>query len=216
MNQTGTRPNPPPPAMTVGVPGWIRTNLFSSPVDGVITIVLGAIVALAIFQTINWVFITASWEVIYSRVPLYLIGRYPQDLYWRPLTALLIVSVMLGIAWRMWGGIARGFAIAIVIITLLSAILPYAGVDLGAPRVDPNIELEPASSPSPAERQRDISDGIPDNARDLRDITSNTGTLYQLATLDGDEDSTDYYSFTLTETKKLNVGLWQLEADTQT
>ncbi len=199
--------------MTVGVPGWIRTNLFSSPTDGIITIVLGAIVALAIFQTINWVFITASWEVVTSRVPLYLIGRYPQEFYWRPLTALLLVSVMLGVAWRMWGGIARGFAIAIIIITLLSAILPYAGVDLGAPRLNPNIELDPAASPSPQERQRDISDGVPENARDLRDITTNSGTLYELATLDGDEDSTDYYTFTLTDTKKLHLGLWQLDAN---
>ena len=197
--------------MTVGVPGWIRANLFSSPLDGVITIILGAIVALAIFQTINWVFITASWEVVTSRVPLYLIGRYPQELYWRPLTTLLLVSVLLGVAWRMWGGIARGAAIVLVVVTLLAAILPYAGVDLGAPRVNPNVELEPASSLSPQERQRDISDAVPDNARDLKDITSNTGTLYQLATLDGDEDTTDYYKFTLTDTKKLNLGLWQLE-----
>lgn len=213
MAGSSTRPNPPPPALTVGVPGWIRANLFSSPLDGVTSIVLGAIVALAIFQTVNWVFITASWEVVTSRVPLYLIGRYPEEFYWRPLTALLLVSLILGVAWRMWGGMARGFAIALIVITLLAAILPYAGVDLGAPRVDPDIELEPSASPSPRERQRDISDGIPENARDLRDITSNTGTLYQLATLDGVEDVTDYYSFTIEETKKLKVGLWQLEAN---
>lgn len=213
MAGSSTRPNPPPPALTVGVPGWIRANLFSSPLDGVTSIVLGAIVALAIFQTINWVFITASWEVVTTRVPLYLIGRYPEEFYWRPLTALLLVSLILGVAWRMWGGMARGFAIALIVITLLAAILPYAGVDLGAPRVDPDIELEPSASQSPSERQRDISDGIPENARDLRDITSNTGTLYQLATLDGVEDVTDYYSFTIEETKKLKVGLWQLEAN---
>ena len=213
MAGSSTRPNPPPPALTVGVPGWIRANLFSSPLDGVTSIVLGAIVALAIFQTVNWVFITASWEVVTSRVPLYLIGRYPEEFYWRPLTALLLVSLILGVAWRMWGGMARGFAVALIVITLLAAILPYAGVDLGAPRVDPDIELESSASPSPSERQRDISDGIPENARDLRDITSNTGTLYQLATLDGVEDVTDYYSFTVEETKKLKVGLWQLEAN---
>ncbi len=213
MAGSSTRPNPPPPALTVGVPGWIRANLFSSPLDGVTSIVLGAIVALAIFQTVNWVFITASWEVVTSRIPLYLIGRYPEEFYWRPLTALLLVSLILGVAWRMWGGMARGFAIALIVITLLAALLPYAGVDLGAPRVDPDIELEPSASPSPRERQRDISDGIPENARDLRDITSNTGTLYQLATLDGVEDVTDYYSFTIEETKKLKVGLWQLEAN---
>ena len=195
--------------MTVGVPGWIRANLFSSPIDGIITIVLGAIVALAIFQSVNWIFFTASWEAVTSRVPLYLIGRYPQDLYWRPLTTLLLVSVLLGVAWRLWGGMARGFAIALIIITLLAGLLPYAGVDLGAPKHDPNIELEPTSSTSPRERQRDISDADPANAVKLK-VADLAGTRYELATLDRDEDRTDYYTFTLEDTKKIAVGLWQL------
>ena len=120
MNQQSARPNPTPPAMTVGVPGWIRTNLFSSPTDGIITIALGCVVAIAITQSINWVFFTASWEAVTTRIPLYVIGRYPQELYWRPETALLLVSIMLGMAWRLWGGIARGFAIAIIIVTILA------------------------------------------------------------------------------------------------
>ncbi len=213
MNQSTSRSNPPPPAMTVGIPGWIRANLFSSPVDGIITIVLGLIVALAIFQSINWVFLTASWEVVTTRIPVYIIGRYPQELYWRPLTALLLISVMLGMAWRMWGGIARGFSIAIIIITLLAAILPYAGVDLGAPTHDPNIELEWAGDPTARERQQDISDASTENAQNLKDITNNPGTLYELATLDGVEDDTDYYTFSITDTKTLNIGLWQLDAN---
>lgn len=196
--------------MTVGVPGWIRANLFSSPTDGIITIVLGAIIALAIFQSINWVFFTASWEAVTSRVPLYVIGRYPQDLYWRPLTTLLLVSVLLGVAWRMWGGIARGAAIVLIVVTLLAGVLPYAGVDLGAPTHDPTIEIEPSST-SPRERQRDISDADPANAIDQKNITTLTGTTYLAGTLDSDEDRTDYYTFTIEETKKFVVGLWQLE-----
>lgn len=116
--------------MTVGVPGWIRTNLFSSPTDGIITIVLGAVLALAAIQAVNWVFLTADWTVITSRLPLYIIGRYPQELYWRPLTALLLISVLLGMTWRIWGGLARNFAIALIILTLLAAILPYSPLEL--------------------------------------------------------------------------------------
>ena len=130
MNQSSARPNPPPPRMTVGVPGWIRTNLFSSPTDGIITIVLGAVLALAAIQAVNWVFLTADWTVITSRLPLYIIGRYPQELYWRPLTALLLISVLLGMTWRIWGGLARNFAIALIILTLLAAILPYSPLEL--------------------------------------------------------------------------------------
>ena len=110
--------------MTVGLPGWIRANLFSSPIDGVITIVIGAILALAAIQAVNWVFLTADWTVITSRLPLYVIGRYPQELYWRPLTALLLISVLLGMTWRIWGGLARNFAIILIVITLLASVSP--------------------------------------------------------------------------------------------
>lgn len=198
--------------MTVGVPGWIRANLFSSPIDGIITIVLGAIIALAIFQSINWVFFTASWEAVTSRVPLYVIGRYPQEFYWRPETALLLISVLLGVAWRMWGGLARGAAIVVIIVTLLAGALPYAGVDLGAPTHDPNIEIESSTSTSPRERQRDLSDADPANAVELK-VADLSGTRYELATLDGIDDRADYYTFTLEDSKKFGIGLWQLESN---
>ena len=198
--------------MTVGVPGWIRANLFSSPTDGILTIVLGAIIALAIFQSINWVFFTASWEAVTSRIPLYVIGRYPQDLYWRPLTTLLLISVLLGVAWRMWGGIARGFAIGLIIVTLLAGTLPYLGVDFGAPRYDATVEPDQASM-NLRETRRDIADANRANAIDQKDITTLTGTTYLAGTLDGDEDRSDYYSFTITDAKKFKTILAQQDAN---
>ena len=212
MNQPATRPNPVPPAMTVGVPGWIRANLFSSPTDGIITIVVAVVIALAITQTINWVFFTASWEAVTSRIPLYVIGRYPQEFYWRPETALLLISVLLGMAWRLWGGIARGFAIALIIVTLLAGALPYAGVDLGAPDYDPTNSPDPPRM-SLREKQRDISDADRANAIDQKDITDLTGTTYLAGTLNGDEDRADYYTFTITESMKLRTILAQQEAN---
>ena len=212
MNQPATRPNPVPPGMTVGVPGWVRANLFSSPTDGIITIVIAVVIALAITQTINWVFFTASWEAVTSRIPLYVIGRYPQEFYWRPETALLLISILLGMAWRLWGGIARGFAIALIIVTLLAGALPYAGVDLGVPDYDPTISPAPPRM-SLREKQRDISDADRANAIDQKDITDLTGTTYLAGTLNGDEDRADYYTFTITESMKLRTILAQQEAN---
>ena len=198
--------------MTVGVPGWIRANLFSSPTDGIITIVLGAIVALAIFQSVNWMVFTASWEAVTSRLPLYVIGRYPQDLYWRPLTTLMLISVLLGIAWRLWGGMARGFAIGLIIVTLLAGTLPYLGVDPGAPRYDSTVAPDPPAV-SPREKSRDISDADRANAIDQKDISTLTGTTYLAGTIDGDEDRSDYYSFTIDDSMKLKTILAQQDAD---
>ena len=147
--------------MTVGVPGWIRANLFSSPTDGIITIVLGAIIALAIFQSVNWVFFTASWEAVTSRVPLYVIGRYPQDLYWRPLTTLMLVGVLLGIAWRLWGGMARGAAIVLIVVTLLAGRAPICGCRPRRTETTIHIEIESSIPQNLREKRRDISDADP-------------------------------------------------------
>ena len=148
--------------MTVGVPGWIRANLFSSPTDGIITIVLGAIVALAIFQSINWVFFTASWEAVTSReIPLYVIGRYPQELYWRPETTLLAGRRPA----RAWHGDSgadwpAGFAIGLIVVTLLAGTSP---IRRRRPRRTktrfPTSRSNPSTPQSISERrQRDISD----------------------------------------------------------
>ena len=212
MNQQSTRSHPTPPMMTVGVPGWIRANLFASPADGIVTIILGFVVALAIFQSINWVFFTASWEAVTTRIPLYVIGRYPQEFYWRPEVALLLISILLGMAWRLWGGFARGFAIAIIIVTLLAGTLPYLGVDPGAPKYDATISPDPPRM-ALREVQRDIADADRANAIDQRDITELTGTTYLAGTLDGDEDRSDYYSFTITESMTLKAILGHQDAN---
>ncbi len=120
--QSATAPDPAPPRMTVGVAGWIRANLFKSIFDSFLTVALTVILILAGINVAQWVFTTADWEVITSRMPLYIVGLYPQELYWRPEVALLLVSILLGMSARMWGGIAIGFAIAVCIITILAAL----------------------------------------------------------------------------------------------
>ena len=115
-------------------------------------------------------------------------------------------------AWRIWGGIALGFAIALIIVTILAGILPYLGVDLGAPRYDATISPDPPVV-SPREKSRDISDANRDNAIDQKDITTLSGTTYLAGTLDGDEDRSDYYSFIITDSMKLKTILAHQDAN---
>ncbi len=50
-------------------------------------------------------------------------------------------------------------------------------------------------------------------ATDFGDITSLTGPRFPRGTLDGDGDQVDYYRFTLTEAKRVDLGLRQQDAD---
>ena len=112
----------PPPMPAVR---WLRKNLFSSVSSGAVTIILGAALAWAAVNGIGWVIFTADWEVITSRVPLYLVGLYPHEEVWRPQVCVLLISALLGLSWRMWGGTARGFAIGFGAIMLVVGALPH-------------------------------------------------------------------------------------------
>ena len=81
--------------------------------------------AWAAIGLISWVIVTADWEVITSRVQLYLVGLYPQEGTWRPQVAVLLLSALLGISWRSWGGTARGFAIGLSAVALIVGVIPH-------------------------------------------------------------------------------------------
>ena len=101
---------PLPPVTTIGYVGWLRKNLFSSWGNGVVTVLLGVLLAGMVVKLGSWVLVEADWTVIVSRVPLYIVGLYPYEGYWRLAICLLLISVLLGMAWRAWPNAARRFA----------------------------------------------------------------------------------------------------------
>ena len=58
-----------------------------------------------------------------------------------------------------------------------------------------------------------VSDDTRDGAQELGDITELSGVRFRNASLDGDGDRIDYFKFTLTETKKVNLALRRQDAD---
>ena len=106
-------PAPLPPATTVGLQGWLRQNLFSSLGQQRRHDRLGGRACPGSWSTwAAWVFVEADWTVIISRVPLYIVGLYPYEGYWRLCICLLLISVLLGMSWRAWPNAARRFAFA--------------------------------------------------------------------------------------------------------
>jgi general L-amino acid transport system permease protein len=80
---------------------WLRRNLFRSPLDGLVTIVFGAISLWLIYKTVNYVFVTGRWDVIRVNLRLLMIGRFP-DVH---VLRLAVTVVALGA----WGGFVAGF-----------------------------------------------------------------------------------------------------------
>ncbi|HGG06533.1 MAG TPA: amino acid ABC transporter permease [Aliiroseovarius sp.] len=112
-------PEKAPPALNVGVIGWIRENLFPDAISSVLTILALFIIYSLMAPFIPWAFggvwnatslsecreiiehtygegvERACWAVIHERFWQLMYGFYPSDLYWRPNLALVMLLVAL-------------------------------------------------------------------------------------------------------------------------
>ncbi len=115
MSDFQPHPDLPPPASTVGVVGWLRTNLFSSPINTILTLVGLYMVYALIVPALDWTLFSASWVgenkdacshdgacwvFVGQRLDFFIYGFYPKAEYWRinllfVLLALLIIPQLI-------------------------------------------------------------------------------------------------------------------------
>ncbi|MFI8479809.1 amino acid ABC transporter permease [Pseudomonas sp. NPDC078700] len=97
--QTHTfKPDLPPPRMSVGAVGWLRSNLFSSVPNTLLTIVAVYLIWLMIPPLLDWAIFSADWVgttradctsdgacwvFIQQRFGQFMYGFYPTELRWR-------------------------------------------------------------------------------------------------------------------------------------
>src|ERR1700683_4759984 len=88
-----------PPPRSSGVVAWLRANLFNSVFNSILTLVGGALGAVATPPIVRWAVIDAIWSApngaachgggacwafIGEKIRFILFGRYPLDQEWRP------------------------------------------------------------------------------------------------------------------------------------
>ncbi len=113
-----------PPVTSIGVVGWLRKNLFSSLPNSLLTIV--ALWLIYNFGVGLWGFVTtANWQVVAANLRLFMVGRYTLDQVWRVQVSMAILSFLLGASWRAWGGIMQQVGVAIGVLFVLLALLPF-------------------------------------------------------------------------------------------
>jgi len=117
----GSYPDLPAPIKTTGPVAWVRINLFSSPLNIAITVVVAFILYSVIPPIVNWVFIesvwtadsrvecwdkmaepegAACWAFVKSRINLFIYGFYPQAERWRVILAFIgLVMFLIPILW---------------------------------------------------------------------------------------------------------------------
>jgi general L-amino acid transport system permease protein len=132
----------PPPRATVGLFGWLRSNLFSSLSNTVLTVLAVAFLAFAIPPVIRWAFFDAVWSAPNSRAcrgagacwafiaekwRFILFGTYPYEQHWRPSCAVLIfvALILASCDRRLWG---RRLALVWVAGLAMVGVLMWGGI----------------------------------------------------------------------------------------
>ena len=56
---------------------WLRRNLFRGPIDSVVTVVVGGLLAFLLYRILRFVLVTGRWEIVEVNLKLLMVGRYP-------------------------------------------------------------------------------------------------------------------------------------------
>ncbi len=132
-------PELPPPVINVGILGWLRRNLFSSPGNTALTLLAIYLLYLAIPPILRWVLLDADWRgttrqdctsqgacwvFIKVRFDRFMYGFYPEPERWRVNAVFLLL--VLGIACLL----IKSFPRKLWVGTFLLLIYPVIGFHL--------------------------------------------------------------------------------------
>lgn len=138
-----------PPIASVGVLGWMKQNLFSSFFNTVLTLVIASALWITLIPFFKWAVLDACWSpdancrettgacwsVITSNYKIILFGFYPQNILWRPVTAIAILVILLFVSrnrkfWNPYLGYAWIIGLVVMGTLLKGGIFGLVPVDI--------------------------------------------------------------------------------------
>lgn len=151
----------PPPARLTGAIGWLRENLFSSPFNIVLTILILLFAAWIIPDMVRFLItdavwsgadreaclitaqrpvVGACWPFAFERLPYFIYGSYPIPERWR--VDIFFVMLAVAIAWMLWLNAPRrdiGVIYAFILTPIASYILLSGWPAIGLDHVDTSL-----------------------------------------------------------------------------
>ncbi|HUL94723.1 MAG TPA: amino acid ABC transporter permease [Usitatibacter sp.] len=144
-------PDLPPPAATTGAIGWLRRNLFDSPLNSALTLLAIYLLYLLVPPFARWAFIDADWSgsrtqdcsrvgacwvFIHAHLNQFFYGFYPAAQQWRVNAALgLLVALMAPLFVKRFPG-KPWLALAIIVGYPVIAFFLLLGGRFGLPYVE--------------------------------------------------------------------------------
>ncbi|HPF58565.1 MAG TPA: amino acid ABC transporter permease [Candidatus Competibacteraceae bacterium] len=147
-------PDLPPPANATGVPGWVRRNLLSSPLNITLTVLALYLLYVTLPPLLNWALFNATWTgetreacqtnggacwvFIQVHFDQFMYGFYPEAQRWRVNSAalLLILGAAPLFAGRVPSKLKVRLGLGLLVIYPVIAFVLFKGGLFGLPAVD--------------------------------------------------------------------------------
>lgn len=85
---------------------WMRKNLLSTPINVILTLLLGAILAIALVALVRFI-AAADFTILRVNLALFVVGGFPRDQLWRVAAGASVLAAMTGlVAGLVWSGTA--------------------------------------------------------------------------------------------------------------
>jgi len=85
-----------PPLRRLDAREWARENLFSSKLNGLLTVVFGLLLAWVAYRVLRFVVVDARWEIIERNITNLLVYQFPRGELWRVWAALYVLAASVG------------------------------------------------------------------------------------------------------------------------
>ncbi len=138
MNIHVPKPDLSPPASTVGVIGWLRKNLFSSPLNSALSLAAAYILYMTLIPAFNWALLSADfigssqddctsggacWVFVKFRLNFFIYGFFPEAEYWRIDVIFALLAAQL--FWLVFPGTQKKGWVGIFFLTVYPVIVYF-------------------------------------------------------------------------------------------
>lgn len=115
---------------------WIRLNLFSGPVNSLLTIVAGGFLLFVLYRAFGFLFLNSDWRVVQVRMKGYMVGGFPLDEVWRVWVSLFFITALAGFSAGPALRLPRGRGLVRAgIAALVAAVIVFYTVQTGLVRL---------------------------------------------------------------------------------
>ncbi|HUG65288.1 MAG TPA: amino acid ABC transporter permease [Gaiellaceae bacterium] len=90
-------PEVAPPERSLSPGRWVKENLFSTWFNGVLTVLLAALLGWALYKIGRFVFVDARWEIVEVNLTNILVFRFPRDELWRLWAGMFVLAAAFGV-----------------------------------------------------------------------------------------------------------------------